>query len=233
MENTSYTATQIDDKSWFILDEIVRIFLFTGTKSALLVDTGFGTGDLKTFAETLTDLPIILVNTHADPDHTGGNAVFPVAHMHTAEFSRYAARPEGGAVLPLWEGDKIDLGGRVFEIIHIPGHTPGSIALLDRENRIILGGDSVSASSVFIFGEGRSIPAIIASLKKLNAMSDAFDTIYTSHGPFPIGKEAVSAQLEAAEQLLAGKLVPQPPPEYLGPIPAKMYVHGEASFLYD
>jgi glyoxylase-like metal-dependent hydrolase (beta-lactamase superfamily II) len=40
------------------------------------------------------------------------------------------------------EGDRIDLGDRVVEVVHVPGHTPGSIALYDRETRAIFTGDA-------------------------------------------------------------------------------------------
>ena len=229
MNASPYEAIAIDEKSWRIEENRVRCFLFKGTEKALLVDTGFGSGDLKAFVEKLTDLPIMLVNSHADIDHIGCNNSFGAAYLHPAEFSTYRTRKLDDTDLrPLWEGDRIDLGGRVFEVVLISGHTPGSIALLDHENRILISGDTVQTTPVFIFGPNRSVPGIIATLKKLETMFDLYDTVYSSHGAFPIGKEAVSAQREAAERLLAGKLEPMDPPME---IPAKMYVYGAASFF--
>ena len=43
-------------------------------------------------------------------------------------------------MIPLKEGDIIDLGDRPLEIIDNPGHTPGSIAILDVKNRVLIGG---------------------------------------------------------------------------------------------
>ena len=40
------------------------------------------------------------------------------------------------------DGDRIDLGDRVLEVIHTPGHSPGSICLLDKENKILFTGDT-------------------------------------------------------------------------------------------
>jgi glyoxylase-like metal-dependent hydrolase (beta-lactamase superfamily II) len=40
------------------------------------------------------------------------------------------------------DGDRIDLGGRVIEVVHVPGHTAGSIALFDRETGAIFTGDA-------------------------------------------------------------------------------------------
>lgn len=229
MKKDFYHAIQIDAQSWRIEEQAVRFYLFTGRGSALLVDTGFGSGDARAFVKELTDLPLMLVHTHGDHDHTGGNTGFETCRLHPSEFAYYTARATGDTgILPIWEGDIIDLGGRTFEIILIPGHTPGSIALLDRENRILVAGDTISKAPVYIFGENRSIPGIIASLKKLEDMSECYDTVYPSHGSFPLGKEAVSAQRTAAEQLLAGKLKPRKPPV---DVPAKWYVHEAASFF--
>ena len=230
MENTPYKVIMIDENTWRIEEnEMVRCFLFAGTEKAMLVDTGFGTGDLKTVVTGLTDLPIMLVNTHADPDHTGGNASFGTAHMHPSEFANYATHAEdSGNVRPLWEGDVIDIGGRSFEIVLIPGHTPGSIAFLDRENRIIVSGDSVTSSPIFMFGPFRNLPGYIPTLEKLEAMSGAFDTLYPSHGGFPLGTEEIAAQREAAIRLLAGELDPQEPGR---DIPAKLYSYGSAAFF--
>ena len=225
-----YTATQIDESSWQIINQDVRIFLFQGSEKSLVIDAGHEDEDLKAFVETITDKPLMLVNTHTDPDHIGGNSSFEEAWMHPSEFSNYALSAAAGAnALPLWEGDVIDIGGREFEIILIPGHTPGSIALLDRENRILIPGDTVAKNHpVFMFGEARNIPAYILSLKKLEAMSGAYDELYPSHGIFPIGKESVTTQREAAEQLLAGNLEPR---EHNIDMPAKLYVHGSGMFL--
>ena len=222
---------KINDDTYRIEDNGVRCLLFIGTERALLMDAGFGaTGSLKAVVNTLTDKPVILVLSHADPDHIGNHAEFDMAYMHPAEMAHFFqnAKPDY-RVAPLWEGDVIDLGRRKIEIVLIPGHTPGSIALLDRENRLIATGDSVSGGPVFMFGEDRSVSAYMASIKKLIGMSAAFDEIYPSHGPFPLPPSQTEKELAAAEKLLAGELSPEDPPF---PLPAKMYMHDGAGFFY-
>ncbi|MDR0875779.1 MAG: MBL fold metallo-hydrolase [Clostridiales Family XIII bacterium] len=223
-----YQIIQIAPDAWRIEEEVVRFFLFAGPEKCLVVDTGFGGSNPLIAVQSLTDVPGLLVNTHADGDHTGGNSHFKSAYLHPAEFANYLQSAPDHQALPLWEGDVIDIDSRRFEVILIPGHTPGSIALLDRENRILIAGDSVSDAPVFIFGEARSLPALIASLKKLESMNDEYDVIYPSHGSFPLPKEAVSAQLRAALLLQAGELAGAEPPFE---VPALMYVHEGASFL--
>jgi glyoxylase-like metal-dependent hydrolase (beta-lactamase superfamily II) len=54
----------------------------------------------------------------------------------------YCARPAPATRL-LAEGDVIDLGDRVFEVLHLPGHSPGSIALWEAATGILFSGDTV------------------------------------------------------------------------------------------
>lgn len=224
-------AVRIDDKTYRIEDNGTRALLFIGTKRLLLVDSGFGSaGSMRKLVEELTDKQVMLVNTHADGDHIGCNAEFDSAHMHPAEMPYYFQNTKAdAAVSPLWEGDVIDIGGRNFEVLLIPGHTPGSIALLDRENRILVSGDSLSETPVFMFGEVRSIHAYIASMEKLIKLQGLIDEIYPSHGPFPIAPSQIKWAYEAAKKLAAGELPPQEP---TFPVPAKMYSSGKATFFY-
>lgn len=43
----------------------------------------------------------------------------------------------------LEEGDVVDLGDRVFHVLHLPGHSPGSIALYERETGLLFSGDVI------------------------------------------------------------------------------------------
>ncbi|MBQ8831463.1 MAG: MBL fold metallo-hydrolase [Oscillospiraceae bacterium] len=227
----SYEAVRIDENTYRIENIGVRSYLFIGNSKALLIDTGFGNcGSIIAEINKITDKPVMLVNSHADPDHLGSNREFDMAFMHSDEIAHYKKHMgEDAPVSPLTEGDIIDIGGRQFEVIHIPGHTPGSIALLDRKNRIIMTGDTVSKGTVYMFGEMRNLPTYMESLKKLISMSDSFDTVYPSHGTFPLTHYQISANLEAAEKLAAGELEAQEPPM---PVPAKLYSYKDASFFY-
>jgi len=213
-EKRAYEVEQIDKNSWMIVDDIVRLFLFAGTEKALLVDSGLGSGDLKETISKLTKLPVMLVNTHADYDHISGNAQFDKVFMHPAEFARYKTElvdwnvsvGESHEVEPLWEGDVIDIGGRSFEVVLIPGHTPGSIALLDRENRILLGGDSILADRIAMVNPWRDFDAYIFSIKKLIGMRGCFDFVYSPHGDYLLSVDFLDMLLVAAISCRNGEL---------------------------
>jgi len=228
--NDGYILSQLDDESWIIDDDGARIFIFLGNDKALLVDSGYGKGDLKGTVAGLTSLPIILVNTHADFDHTGGNSQFGPAHMHPAEFARYHdAEGKGLAVSPLWEGDIIDLGSRRFEVILTPGHTPGSIALLDEENRILISGDSITDDKIAMCFAWRDFDAYICSMEKLYGMRDRFDTIYTSHGSFPSGTDIIEGLIKGARRCRNNE-IEGVDTDFIEN--AKLYDVGVATFVY-
>lgn len=232
MSQTVYEVHRLDEASWRIEEGGVRTFLVQGSERAMLVDSGFGTGNLREVVDSLTSLPVMLVNTHADRDHVGCNALFGPAFMHPAEYDRYCEKSGGDKeTAPLWEGDVIDLGGRRFEVILIPGHTPGSIALLDAANRVLISGDSVQAGAIYMFGQGRNAAAYEASMVKLQGMSGRFDSIWPSHGPLPLEAAVIGGLVDGARKLQAGLL---PEIESTVPdMPARLFDAGVAKFLYD
>jgi glyoxylase-like metal-dependent hydrolase (beta-lactamase superfamily II) len=65
-------------------------------------------------------------------------------------------------------GDKLKLGKRQFEVLHLPGHTPGSIGLYDRSSRLLLTGDSIQGRGV-----GGHLAMIIDVSSYLAALSEA------------------------------------------------------------
>ncbi len=195
---------QINDTSWRIEDNGVRFFLLAGTEKALLIDSGMNTPDAKQIAESITKLPIMLLNTHADPDHISGNSSFDCFYMHPDEEDTYRSRGGTGAILPAEDNDIIDIGDRPLKIIFIPGHTPGSIAVLDINNRVLISGDSVQDGNIFMFREHRNISMYVESLKKLSRYIGEFDTIYPSHGSFPVRPELIASLIEGAEQIIDG-----------------------------
>ena len=197
---------RIDGNSWRIEDNGVRFFLLTGSERALLVDSGRSVTDARTLAEGLTDLPLRLLNTHADGDHIAGNGQFDSFYMHPDEEPNYRSGGRPGTILPVREGDVLDLGGRRLEIIHLPGHTPGSIALLDVRNRVLIGGDPIQDGRIYMFGYYRNMPAYIRSLEHLGDWNGRFDEIWPSHGSFPVAPELIEKLHDGALAVLEGRV---------------------------
>lgn len=233
MQNSQiYKIYNFNEKITVIEEQGVRMFMLKGTKGSLLVDTGYGGGDIKHTVQNIAQNDFKVIITHPDVDHIGGIAYFDEVYMHPSDFAQFRniCSKEDIKVMPVYENDIIDLGDMKWEIIEIPGHTCGSIALLDRENRILISGDSVQEGPIYMFGEYRSLEAQILSLKKLNKMKDAFDIILPCHNMLPVKTDILPVLIEGAEKLwrkeLAGK------PVNLGWVQTNRYDYNTVSFYY-
>ena len=169
----NYEIIRINADTWRVEDSGVRFFVLTGTERALLIDSGMTVRNARDIAESLTSLPLMLLNTHADMDHVGSNGQFDSFYMHPDDEPHYRRCGGTGSVIPIREGDTLDLGGRELKIIHLPGHTAGSIAVLDVSRRVLISGDPIQEHGrIFMFGEHRNMRDYIASLEHLEDCAD-------------------------------------------------------------
>jgi glyoxylase-like metal-dependent hydrolase (beta-lactamase superfamily II) len=224
----SYTVIKITDDLWGIEEGFVRAFLLHGEKGSLLIDACMGGG--KEFRDTVDSItgginPIMTV-THSDGDHIGGFTALDTVLMHPAEF--YHIKEHKFSVKPLWETDTLKAGNRTLRIKLIPGHTPGSIAFIDDEAKMIFAGDSVSDSHVFMFGNGRNLDAYIASLKMLKPEFDGYG-FYTCHGTTILPPSALDRQLECAIMVRTEQIEGDEAPHMNG---CKLYKYNGAALLY-
>lgn len=105
--------------------------------------------------------------------------------------------------LPLADGDVFDLGGRTLEVIHTPGHSPGSICLLDKENRLLFTGDTVNVSMALT---GHDFHEYNASLRRLWARESEFDSICIGHElPALREKQAIARYISMTDRLMSGE----------------------------
>lgn len=201
---------RINENTYRIENGFVRFFLLQGREKALLIDTGAACPDAKEIAESLTTLPITLINTHGDGDHTSGNAAFDEFIITREDYENCRIRekfPSSRPVFPT-DGEIIDLGRRKIEIVFIPGHTKGSIALLDVEERVLYSGDSVQNGNIYMFGAHRDTSAFLPSLEKLERMSDRFDLIYPCHGDPVLGSDYLGIVEKAWKKVISGEVIP-------------------------
>ena len=225
----NYTTNKIRDGFYSIEMGFVRSFLIEGDKEALLIDTGVGEANLKKYVEEITNLPVTVIFTHADGDHVGNAGQFERRFMHPCEFDYYKCKNEEIVSMEaVWEGDIIDLGKYSFEVILIPGHTPGSIALLEKEKRFLIGGDSIQSGSIFMFGNGRNFDAYLSSMKKLQGRLKEFDTVYASHNVLSMEANTVNLLCLAASKVMQNKVYGKPEERFEGNI--KCYETDGVSF---
>jgi glyoxylase-like metal-dependent hydrolase (beta-lactamase superfamily II) len=70
----------------------------------------------------------------------------------------------------LVDGDTIDLGNRAFEVLHLPGHSPGSIGLWDEQSGILFSGDAVYDGPLLDALDGSDIEAYVATMHRLRSL---------------------------------------------------------------
>lgn len=239
--------------------------LLVGEEKALLIDTGYGEGDFRQIVESITDKPVMVVNTHGHFDHTGGNGWWEEAWMSEGavpgarvpfceEQQRwYDAKPHKDyRIHILKDGDIIDLGGKIVEVLSIPAHQEGSIALLDKTDRLLFTGDELEAGQVLLFVRDRNLPleqvvsAHKQNMEKLAARRAEYDFICPAHNGTLLQPDLYLNDFIALDQeILDGTADIQPDTAGFGFAPnpdtndmfAKMgpkerAQHGQASIVY-
>ena len=181
----------------------VRAFLIKGENEDLLIDTLFKEDKLIPMIKR-EDRSLKVVLTHSDRDHIGGlDEEVKECYIHLYD----AADIKTTKVITIKEGDHISCGRYDFIVIHIPGHTKGSIALFDKEKGILISGDSIQKGGpIYMFGEHRDLDAYIASLKKLKNIKNDIKVILPSHHDCPIDPSYIEKDLEDILALKEGRL---------------------------
>jgi len=138
------------------------LYLLFGKEKALLVDTGAGQSDAAAVVSGVMakwsarnartePLPLIVMHSHAHGDHTAGDSAFK-DKPHVQFVAATPAELQKTFGIKAWPTDivQFDLGGRIVDLIPIPGHDVASVALYDRNTAILLTGDSVYPGRLYV-----------------------------------------------------------------------------------
>lgn len=199
---------KVNNDTWRIEDDFVRFFLLEGKDKAVLIDSGANCPNASDLAKTITNKPIMLLNTHGDEDHASGTNGFSKIHIHPLDYTCCGMKEKypNTEMVELKDGDVVELGKRPLKIIHIPGHTMGSIAILDVNRKALYAGDSVQKGNIFMFGKHRDPKSFMDSLDKLIALKSEYDFIYASHDEFMIPNDYVEKVKAVWQQVINGEL---------------------------
>jgi glyoxylase-like metal-dependent hydrolase (beta-lactamase superfamily II) len=207
-------------------------YLVEGNTRALLIDALIGAGNLRAFCRELTDLPITLVNTHGHVDHTGGNFDFDECYIHPNDIALMYEKEELRAgyvkngikksgkhlvllendftaakpmkTFPVYDGFVFDLGERTIEVITVPGHTAGTIVLLDRHNGLVFSGDACNVNTLLFLPHSTSIDIYRESLVHFKQFQPYFEVMWGGHGLWAVPKVIIDEAIELCDEILAG-----------------------------
>jgi glyoxylase-like metal-dependent hydrolase (beta-lactamase superfamily II) len=239
-----------DEQNWFVVGEPVngvfairaplhgedvRSYLVVGSERALLIDTGMGVGDIRRIVKSITDLPLIVVNSHSHWDHVGGNWRFSDIAIHAAEAANLgdptlteklqrACAPEHlkGPLPPgvtpdslsipatspttlVYGGERFELGNRTFEVLHLPGHAPGLLAFFDRRSGTLISTDVVYPGPLYAQSDDCDLDAYLASLDRLVELLPVVVDVLPSHSGDTMPPAMIQDMRDAMAEVMAGR----------------------------
>lgn len=217
----------------YLMDEAHEAtgYLVIGEERACVIDTMNGYNDLHQAVRRITDKPLIVVNTHGHPDHIYGNVYFKEAFISPddralvrqftdddPEFAKYFL--QNGLNMPpfrdIGPGDVIDLGGRTLEIYALPGHTPGGILLLLKEDRVLFTGDSVNHHLWMQLEGCLPLHEYVRELDKVMFLQDKADIILHGHARDADDISLLRCMKRGIEQICEGKTAEDVPYQWFG-----------------
>ena len=153
-----------------------------------------------------------IINTHLHIDHAAGISYLksrygapvyahpddaPLGERIDMQASMFGIREKISNVtdtVDLSDGDIIHIGEGELEVIHVPGHSPGSVALYDRKDGFLIGGDILFAGSIGRTDlPGGSYETLVGGIKRRLLTLPPSTIVYPGHGPSTtIGREAAS-----------------------------------------
>ena len=209
--NDDVVFHQIDEHTWVGTGHLMAnesLYLVEGNERAVLIDAGTKIADLDKIAGSITQKPIMLVATHAHPDHTGSAInYFPELYINPADAASPFLKDYRGKVIGLRDGEIIDLGGRSLEVVFTPGHTPGSITLIDKNAGYGFSGDSFGSGNLLLFG---TFSTLLETCQKMSAImgKSGIKYLYPGHymGKNVETKQRVDDMATISKDVLAGKV---------------------------
>lgn len=213
----------------------VGMYLVIGGEKAALLDAGVGIGDLHGFVQTLTDKPVEVYLTHGHVDHAGGIYSFDKVYLNPADrqlMAQHTLRRERLAyanliksaipghdlwteddlaevwdipTLDVFPGDRIDLGGRILDVVDFKGHTAGSVGYYDGTTRTLFCGDGCNNSTFMFLPEALSIAEYLETLLQLKReWGPQIDKYVICHDYDYVPADCVDQVIDCCRRILSG-----------------------------
>lgn len=221
-----YYSKLLMEGVWEIIDKpdglhpSVDMYLIEGNDRSLLIDAGDSNADLKGYISQLTDKPVDLLITHGHGDHAAAIAQFERVYMPHKDIdilnSLFGFKLNETMVLDLQGGEVFDLGNCKIEVLALPGHTYGSVVLLDAKRQLLFTSDSLGSGSIWMqLPHSTSIEAYVKELHKLEKLVEGMDQlkVFVGHDcgrSLGYGKQYIKDVRILAEKIISGEIIGKP-----------------------
>lgn len=165
VEENVYRITEVQN------DFHVNMYLVVGSERSLLIDGGDSGDDLSEMLLGSSDTTMLI--THGHGDHAKAMNQFEEVYLshidvqYLNEIWNLEVKKED--VIDVDDNTSFDLGDRKLEVLTLPGHTPGSIVLLDRKNELLFSSDSIGSGGLWMqLPHSGLLKDYLVQLKKLN-----------------------------------------------------------------
>lgn len=231
-----FTVTKYNDSLYQLKDKLgVLVTLVIGEEKALVLDTAYGIGDLKSEIRQITDKSLVVVNSHGHMDHSGGNYQFDEVLIHEKDIElckthnskdrrmKNIEAAKNAKALPEYfnvekylnesidnlkainYGDIIDLGGVTLKVVNMEGHTKGSIGLYIEDWKLILVSDATCPFVWMFLEESTTVEVYINMLKRVLKLD--FDNFLVGHGARMFPRSKMVDFLNVAEEIDMNKAI--------------------------
>jgi glyoxylase-like metal-dependent hydrolase (beta-lactamase superfamily II) len=120
------------------------------------------------------------------------------------DVASYRTRP-WTAAQRVADGDALDLGGRRLEILHVPGHTPDAVALLDRAQGLLFTGDTYYDAPVWLYVPETDLDAYEHSIARLARLAPALKRLLPAHNTASADPARLGEMQAAIRQVREGR----------------------------
>ena len=185
-------------------------YLIQGSERDCLIDGGWGLAPDIDAARQSSSKPLVAIASHSHFDHIGFLHLAEARYGHEAEASVFATpEPRATQALPyldgravvegkgvvepssilqkpcpldhfISDGDRIELGGRTLTLFHTPGHSPGSLSVLDDRTGFLFPADLLHDGDIYDDIPGADREALLLSHQRLAEV--AFTLACPGHG---------------------------------------------------
>lgn len=222
-----------------VTERIIRIampyvccYLIIGDEEAVLLDCGWGYGDIKALAKSLTDRPITLVLSHGNIDHVGGASQFDIVYLNENDFNFVDSQTDvslcrkilathvpvdfqegtdlwqparSQSYTPLTEDSIFDLDNHTLQPYHLPGHSLGCMVFIIPEESMAIFGDAISHPTLMSLDHSTDIQTHYDAMVRFSAHEHLYQRVLVNHETFELDKIVLENNIKLAKAILDNK----------------------------